>query len=177
MRELPGGRGSRGEAERLRLDDQLCFALYAATHAIQRAYRPLLGELGLTYTQYLVLLALWQDGDQTIVELAEQLSLPPHGVGPVVDRLQNAGLVVSARENSDRRVRRVRLTAAGMKLETFAACAQWRVECRVGLDRADLERLRDELRQMVERMRSPDPDSEDDLVEVSAAQLNQGVDA
>ena len=77
----------------LRLDDQLCFALYSATNAVVRRYRPLLAELGITYPQYLLLLVLWQDGPCTVGGLGDRLSLPPHGLSPLLDRLEQAGLV------------------------------------------------------------------------------------
>lgn len=86
----------------LRLDDQLCFALYAATNAITRSYRPLLGEIGLTYPQYLVMLTLWQDGSAPVGRIAHRLELDSHAVSPLVDRLEAAGLVVR-RPGADRR--------------------------------------------------------------------------
>ncbi len=75
---------------RLRLDDQLCFALYAATNAITRAYRPLLRELGVTYPQYLTLMALWQHSTGTVSELAHRLDLPAHAMTPLPQRLEQA---------------------------------------------------------------------------------------
>jgi len=67
----------------LRLDDQLCFALYAATNTVTRAYRPLLEQIGLTYPQYLVMLVLWQDGEHAVHEIASRLALPaPGSPGP-----------------------------------------------------------------------------------------------
>lgn len=70
------------------LDDQLCFALYAATHAITRRYRPLLQEIGLTYPQYLVMLIVWQEDCATVGHIARRLELDSHAVTPLVDRLQ-----------------------------------------------------------------------------------------
>ena len=83
-------------AGRLRLDDQLCFALYAATNEIVRVYRPLLAELGLTYPQYLLMMALWEQDDQPVTAPARTLHLPAHGVLPVLTRLAEAGLVSPA---------------------------------------------------------------------------------
>jgi DNA-binding MarR family transcriptional regulator len=78
---------------RLRLDDQLCFALYAATNTVTRAYRPRLRELGLTYPQYLTLMALWQHGTGTGSKLAQRLDLPAHAMTPVLQLLEQAGLI------------------------------------------------------------------------------------
>lgn len=136
----------------LRLDDQLCFALYAATNVVTRAYRPLLEQIGLTYPQYLVMLVLWQDGEHAVHEIAARLALPPHAISPLVDRLDAAGLVVRRREAPDRRVVHVQLTAAGADLEAAASLAQQAVACRTRLSPAALNALRDELHDLVRHM-------------------------
>lgn len=136
----------------LRLDDQLCFALYAATNAVTRAYRPLLEELGLTYPQYLVMLVLWQDGPKPVNGIARRLGLAQNAITPLVDRLEQAGLAERVRGERDRRVVQVRPTREGRDLEVSTAWAQHTVECRTELEPRDLERLRDELMDLVERM-------------------------
>ena len=136
---------------RLRLDDQLCFALYAATNAVVRAYRPLLAQLGLTYPQYLVMLALWQDGSAPIHTLAERLQLGSNAVTPLVDKLEAAGFVARAR-GADRRVVHVALTEAGIKLEGEVLAAQQSVVCRTGLADRELADLRHELKDLGERI-------------------------
>ena len=118
---------------RLRLDDQLCFALYAAANAITRAYRPLLRELGITYPQYLTLMALWQHGAGTVSVLAQRLGLPTHAMAPLLQRLEHAGLIVRRRSPIDSRVVVVDLTPIGVELETTAATVQTTVECATGL--------------------------------------------
>lgn len=135
----------------LRLDDQLCFALYAATNAVVRRYRPLLAELGLTYPQYLLLLVLWQDGSRTVGELGGRLSLPPHGLSPPLDRLEAAGLVQRRGQAHDRRVVRVHLTRQGAELEAAAAVVQRSVVCSTGLDHEELAELRDRLHELARR--------------------------
>ncbi|MEJ7702447.1 MAG: MarR family winged helix-turn-helix transcriptional regulator [Geodermatophilaceae bacterium] len=141
-----------GRPTNLRLDDQLCFALYAATNAVTRAYRPLLEQIGLTYPQYLVMLVLWQDGGHAVKEIAARLALPAHAVSPMIERLESAGLVVRRRAATDRRVVHVQLTAAGVDLEAAAARAQATVACRTQLGPLALDDLRDELHDLVERM-------------------------
>ncbi|MCC0805724.1 MULTISPECIES: MarR family winged helix-turn-helix transcriptional regulator [unclassified Methylobacterium] len=136
---------------RLQLDDQLCFALYAATNAVVRAYRPLLGELGLTYPQYLVMLALWQDGSAPVHALAERLQLGSNAVTPLVDKLEAAGFVTRAR-GADRRVVFVVLTEAGISLEEKVSVAQQAVVCRTGLPEKDLGALRQELKDLTDRI-------------------------
>jgi len=136
----------------LRLDDQLCFALYAATNAVTRAYRPVLERVGLTYPQYLVMLVLWEDGDRTVSEIAARLALPPNALSPLLERLEDAGLVLRRRELPDRRVVHVGLTAAGAGLEAAASLAQQSVVCQTKLSPAALSDLRAELHDLVARM-------------------------
>lgn len=136
----------------LRLDDQLCFALYAASSAIVRAYRPLLADLGLTYPQYIVLMALWEREEVNVGDLADRLGLPPSGVTPVLDRLEAAGLVLRRRGTEDRRLVVVALTDEGRALEAPAARAQHRVRCQTLLPGDALVGLREELHDLVKVM-------------------------
>lgn len=129
---------------RLTLDDQLCYALYAATNAVTRAYRPLLDAIGLTYPQYLVMLTLWQDGPRSVGGIAERLALPQNAVGQIVKRLTEKGYV-TRRRAADRRQLRIAPTDAGEALERAAAEAQEKVVCATALDPGELARLRTEL--------------------------------
>ena len=140
--------------ERLRLDDQLCFALYAATNAITRAYRPLLRELGITYPQYLTLMALWQHGAGTVGEIAQRLDLPAHAMTPLLQRLEHAGLIVRRRSPIDSRAVLVELTPVGVELERSAATVQRSVECATGLSPDAVAALRGELHDLVNDMRA-----------------------
>ena len=135
----------------LRLDDQLCFALYAATHAITRRYRPLLDEIGLTYPQYLVMLTVWQDGPAPVGQIARRLELDSHAVTPLVDRLEAAGVVVRSR-GADRRQVVVTVTEHGRELAAGAARAQADVACATGLEPAELADLRQRLHALTERL-------------------------
>ena len=144
------------QTPRLQLDEQLCFSLYAATNAVTRAYRPLLGDLGLTYPQYLVMLALWQDGPSTIGSLARRLGLPPNALTPLLTRMEEAQWVRRRRDGTDRRVIHIELTERGVRLRDAAAEAQADVECRTGLERERLVALREELFALVRRMEGAD---------------------
>jgi len=139
---------------RLRLDDQLCFALYAATNAITRAYRPLLRELGLTYPQYLTLMVLWQYRTGTVSELAQHLDLPAHAMTPLLQRLEQAGLIVRRRSPIDSRAVLIELTSVGVELETSAAAVQHTFKCATGLSPESLAALRGELHDLVDDMRA-----------------------
>ena len=144
----------------MKLEEQLCFALYSATNAVVRTYRPWLRDIGLTYPQYLVLLVLWQDGERTMGEIASRLSLPPGGVTPIVERLETAGFVVRRRDGNDRRVVHVALTTSGAALETAGAKAQRRVSCATTMQEDELSNLRATLAGLTQRLGQPVCDPE-----------------
>src|SRR4051794_6339033 len=100
-------------SKNLSLDSQLCFSIYAAGHAFNRFYKPLLGPLGLTYPQYLVLLALWEEDALTLKTIGERLLLDSGTLTPLLRRMEEAGLVSRARDVEDERLVRVRLTPKG----------------------------------------------------------------
>ncbi|GAA3272557.1 hypothetical protein GCM10020258_48860 [Sphingomonas yabuuchiae] len=103
------------------LDEQLCFTVYAANMAIQRSYKPMLDQLGLTYPQYLALHVLWEEDGRTIGAIAHRLSLESSTVTPLVKRLEVAGLLVRERDPQDERQVRVSLTPPGARCAIGAA--------------------------------------------------------
>lgn len=105
----------------LKLDNQLCFAVYSASLAMTRLYKPLLEKLGLTYPQYLVLLVLWEHDGLTVSEVGERLSLDSGTLTPLLKRLEANGLVARIRDVADERRVHVNLTAVGRKLKARAA--------------------------------------------------------
>jgi DNA-binding MarR family transcriptional regulator len=105
----------------LRLDNQLCFALYSASLAMTKVYKPLLEELGLTYPQYLVMLVLWEGDGLSVSELGQRLSLDSGTLTPLLKRLEASGLLSRIRAIEDERRVHVTLTAAGRKLKARAA--------------------------------------------------------
>ena len=141
----------------LRLDRQLCFALYAATNAITRAYRAPLAQLGLTYPQYLVLLVLWEpDRDtHTVKGLADALQLDSSTLTPLLKRLEAAGFVSRKRQPGDERVVQIGLTAAGRALRTPVAAVQQDVACRTGMDELEFTEFRGRLHQLVRTLGQP----------------------
>ena len=105
----------------LKLDNQLCFAVYSASLAMTRLYKPLLEKLNLTYPQYLVMLALWERDGQMVSELGAQLSLDSGTLTPLLKRLEANGLVARLRDVADERRVHITLTAAGRQLKARAA--------------------------------------------------------
>ena len=104
------------------LRDQLCYAIYTAGIAIQRAYKPLLDELGLTYPQYLVLNVLWAEDEQTVVSIADRLALESSTLTPLLKRLEAAGHLRRTRNASNERQVLVALTDQGRALHHKAGC-------------------------------------------------------
>lgn len=109
-------------ARTLTLDDQLCFSLYGASMAINRAYKPLLDALEITYPQYLALGVLWETDGQTIGAIAERLGLDSSNVTPLVKRMEAGRLVTRVRNPADERQVVVRLTDLGRDMQARSAC-------------------------------------------------------
>jgi len=106
--------------ELLKLDNQLCFAMYSASLAMTRLYKPLLDKLGLTYPQYLVMLALWERDGPMVSELGERVSLDSGTLTPLLKRLEANGFVARVRDVADERRVHITLTAAGRRLKARA---------------------------------------------------------
>ncbi|MBI0476286.1 MarR family transcriptional regulator [Sphingomonas sp. MA1305] len=121
----------------LPLDEQLCFSLYAATIAINRAYKPMLDRLGITYPQFLVLQAIREQDGRTIGQIAERLSLESSTITPLIKRLEAVGLVSRARDTRDERQVRISLTEAGVQRWRETGCLGPALLQRSGLAPAD----------------------------------------
>ena len=106
--------------DQLKLGQFLCFAVYSASHAFNRVYKPLLEKLGLTYPQYLVMVILWEEDGQTVGRIAERLYLESSTLTPLLKRLENAGYLRRERDASDERQVRVRLTPRGREIQAEA---------------------------------------------------------
>jgi DNA-binding MarR family transcriptional regulator len=136
----------------LRLDNQLCFALYSASLAMTKVYKPLLEELGLTYPQYLVMLVLWEGDGLSVSELGQRLSLDSGTLTPLLKRLEGTGLVSRIRAVEDERRVHVTLTAAGRRLKARAAkvpaCVLAASQCSI----PELVQLTRQVRQLRERL-------------------------
>ena len=143
----------------LQLDRQLCFALYSASLAMTKLYKPLLQPLGLTYPQYLAMLVLWERDGIVVSELGQRLMLDSGTLTPLLKRLQSAGLITRQRRQQDEREVDIRLTDAGLALrdkasgipECLAQCMQ--------LPFAQMQSLRDELKRLTRQIQlSPSED-------------------
>lgn len=127
------------------LNRQLCFALYGASMAMGRVYKPMLDALSLTFPQYLVLQALWERDGSTIGALAERLSLEPSTITPLVKRLEVSGLVRRERAADDERRVHVTVTDRGHALRADSVCIAEKVVAKTQLTIAELTALTDQI--------------------------------
>jgi DNA-binding MarR family transcriptional regulator len=129
----------------LLLDEFLCFAVYSLGHAFNRAYKPLLEALDLTYPQYVAMVVLWERDDRTVSELGDKLHLDSGTLTPLLKRLEAAGLVQRVRDSGDERQVRIRLTKAGQALKEKARAIPEAILCATGRPRPELRALNQEL--------------------------------
>lgn len=148
-------RDGAAESTTLTLGDQLCFGLYAATHAMTRFYRSVLSELGLTYPQYLVMLVLWERDGQTVSSIGNALYLDSGTLSPLLKRLEAAGLVTKRRQREDERQVEILLTAAGSVMKCRAADIRATFINRVGRPEPELMDLRRRLDDLMLALNEP----------------------
>src|SRR5260221_11600731 len=117
----------------LRLDNQLCFAVYSTAHAFNRVYKPLLDQLGLTYPQYLVMLVLWERDGVPVKDIGERLHLDSGTLTPLLKRLEAAQLIKRTRSTEDERQGLIALTAQGQALKEKAPAVAQGILARSGV--------------------------------------------
>ena len=120
--------------ECLRIENQICFPLYACSKEIVRKYKPFLDELDLTYTQYITMLVLWEKKETNVKELGEQLFLDSGTLTPLLKKLESKGFVSRKRSEADERNLVVSITDAGMALRDKAIDIPEKMTCCVNLD-------------------------------------------
>lgn len=130
----------------------LCFSLYAANHAMNRTYAPILKDLGLTYPQYLAMISLWQNDGQSVGELSKALFLDSNTLTPLLKRLEALGLVSRQREKDDERRVRVTLTADGHALRERAECVPGQILEAIGIAPEDILALSAQINQVRENL-------------------------
>src|SRR5918911_2625013 len=134
------------------LDDQLCFALYAASRAVTARYRPMLEAIGLTYPQYLVMMLLWEEDNQTVGQLGTRLALDSGTLSPLLKRLTAAGLVTRHRRVEDERSVAIALTEEGRALRDRALPISETMIGAIGFDAPEFDDLKAKLRLLTERV-------------------------
>ncbi|WP_279480825.1 MarR family transcriptional regulator [Aureimonas sp. SK2] len=141
----------------LLLDEQLCFAIYSATHAFNRFYKPRLDRLGLTYPQYLVMMVLWEEEPQTVGSIGDRLLLDSSTLTPLLKRLETAGYVSRNRSSRDERVVEVTLTPVGRALRDDACPIPAVAKAASGATTAELSDLRQQLIAIRDALNTADP--------------------
>jgi DNA-binding MarR family transcriptional regulator len=135
-----------------RLDEQLCFPLYAAARLVVQAYAPLLRKLGLTYPQYLVLMVLWEKDGATVNEIGARLYLDSGTLTPLLRRLHEARLIRRVAKQADQRAVENWLTRSGRALERRTKAVPSELFCRLGMPLPEFKQLRGDVRELLTRL-------------------------
>ncbi len=143
--------------ELLKLDNQLCFAVYALSREITRIYRPFLNELGLTYTQYIVMLVLWEKDGIALRLLGRKLSLDSGTLTPLLKKLESQGLIERKRDIKDERNLILFLTDDGRELMKAAENVPGEIACRLPIDMDEIVDLRESLKNILRNLKNTDP--------------------
>lgn len=141
--------------ELLKLDNQLCFALYASSKEVTRLYKPYLDKLNLTYTQYITLLVLWEKDNITVKELGSKLYLDSGTLTPLLKKLESMDIVQRTRDIKDERNVYISLTEKGKDLKNRAMEIPERIFCGTGLSMEEAVMLKDNLKVLINKLVQP----------------------
>ena len=145
----------------LLLDNQLCFALYSATNAVTRYYRLYFKEIGITYSQYLVLITLWEGNCKNASDIGKILKLDLPTITPILQKLESMKLIERNRSKEDERVVTIKLTKKGNDLEEEVASIQDKVTCKTHLSTKEFNVLKDILNNLTDEMEINKTDRDD----------------
>ncbi|MGE7826620.1 MarR family winged helix-turn-helix transcriptional regulator [Paenibacillus sp. NPDC093718] len=141
-------------SQNIKLEEHLCFSLYACSRAILRLYRPYLDELQLTYPQYLVLLTLWEKQQLTIKALGDALDLDTGTLTPLLKRMEGAGLLERRRDSVDERVVNIRITEQGKALQEKATCIPQSLIASSGMSMDEIQELNVMIKHLMQQVNS-----------------------
>ena len=145
------------EYEQLKLGNQVCFPIYAASRLITRAYQPLLEKLDLTYPQYLVMMVLWENDQVSVNTITDKLILNTNTVTPLLKRMEVQGLITRRRSKADERSLTISLTEKGLKLREQAAEVPMQLAEKLDVGELDIDEiidLRDKLNRLIEAIKN-----------------------
>ena len=137
------------DLEILKLDNQLCFALYACSREINKRYKPHLDTLGITYTQYVTLLVLWEKDNLTVKELGFKLHLDSGTLTPLLKKLESMDIITRLRDKEDERNVYIKLTEKGFEMKKEALQIPNKVFCETGLSLEEAISLRESLKHLL----------------------------
>ncbi|MDI4631565.1 MarR family transcriptional regulator [Pelomonas sp. V22] len=150
--KTPGKQSAAAAADWLRLDQQLCFALYSSSLAMTKLYKPLLEPLGLTYPQYLVMLVLWEQDGISVSTLGQRLSLDSGTLTPLLKRLEAAGLINRQRASDDERRVEIFLNPQGLALKQQALTIPPQLACAAACSLEELSSLTRRLHELRQQL-------------------------
>lgn len=136
----------------LKLDNQICFALYASSREIIKLYKPALDKLGITYTQYVTLLSLWEQDDITVKDLGNKLYLDSGTLTPLLKKLESMNIIERLRSKEDERVVYIKLTQKGIEMKEKALEIPKQVFCSTGLSIENAIELKNNLKQLLSNL-------------------------
>ncbi|QJD82337.1 MarR family winged helix-turn-helix transcriptional regulator [Cohnella herbarum] len=136
----------------LKLDNQLCFAVYACAREITKLYHPLLRELGLTYTQYITMLALWEEDQVTVKQLGQRLYLDSGTLTPLLKKLEQMGFLTRKRDKQDERSVIIALSEQGINLKDRATDIPEKLFCQAGVSQEEATELRERITDMLKKV-------------------------
>ena len=136
----------------LKLDNQLCFSLYAASREVIKRYKPCLDKFNLTYTQYIAMLVLWEDEKTTVKEMGKRLHLDSGTLTPLLKKIESIGLIKRYRDSNDDRVVIVELTDEGRKLKDQITCVPKEIVCRININKDEIESLKCQLDNLLSKL-------------------------
>jgi DNA-binding MarR family transcriptional regulator len=136
---------NKGKYESIKLDNQVCFSLYAASREIIKLYKPVLDKFNLTYTQYIAMLVLWEDEKSTVKDIGKRLHLDSGTLTPLLKKIENMGLIKRYRDVNDDRVVIVELTKAGKLLKDDITEVPREMVCKINMSKEDLLELKEKL--------------------------------
>ncbi|UII23370.1 MarR family winged helix-turn-helix transcriptional regulator [Fulvivirga ligni] len=131
------------EGSILKLSEQICFPIYASSRLITRLYQPLLDKIGLTYPQYLVMMVLWEHGEQKVTEIGKRIFLNTNTLTPLISKLIAKGLITKNRSNEDERTVFITLTSSGEALRESAECIPYELAKNMNMSVDELLHLKD----------------------------------
>lgn len=138
--------------ENIKLDNQLCFSLYAASREVIKLYKPCLDKFNITYTQYIALLVLWEKDKITVKEIGEKLHLDSGTLTPLLKKIESRGFIRRYRSKEDDRVVIVELTKDGMDLKEKIVCIPRQMECKINLTKSEILELKEKLDYLLEKI-------------------------
>jgi len=148
------------DEQQMRLDQQFCFAVYACSREITKLYHPLLKDLGITYTQYITLLALWEKDRVPVKELGRRLYLDSGTLTPLLKKLETSGYVTRSRDPNDERSVLIELTEKGRALEAQACHIPERLFAEAGVSYDEIVAVRETMKSLLRKMQERNPGEE-----------------